>query len=160
MTWSELGRSGAVVGIFLLIAALLVSCCEPPPPTPASPGYWRWSSPYGFGIRDPHGNWACVMKDDAGHPTHIVAGLASASDGEGVVGYPGVPRVLGADPLEVPILPGSVVSVPAKSPSPLLVVTSQGYDAAPLRRPLPELATALWELEAERGTVRQVISGP
>jgi len=96
-----------------------------------------------------------VAKDERGEPTNIVVGLATASGDER---YPKLPRALFADELDVPLDPRATVLVPARSRHPLLLVTPEGFTEASPPRPLDELADALWNIEAKRGSVRQVIA--
>jgi hypothetical protein len=112
-------------------------------------------APSGFAVTDPDGDWACVAKDDRGQPTHIVAGLATRLGGER---YPRLPRVLFADPLDVPLDPWTVISVPARSSHPLLLVTVKGLTEAAPPRPLAEMADALWNLEADGDSVSRVVA--
>jgi len=137
--------------------ALLISCDGRSPPSQGSPApaYHRWVAPSGFAVTDQEGSWACVAKNDRGEPTNIVAGLAKASGDER---YPKLPRALFRDPLDVPVDPWATISVPARSSDPLLVVTAAGFAESSPPRPLDELADALWNLEAKRGSVRQVIA--
>ena len=138
--------------------ALLIACDGGPPDSFGSPppAYRRWAAPSGFVVMDQEGSWAYVAKDDRGKPTNIVAGLPTTAGGER---YPKLPLSLFADPLDVPLDASATISVPTRSSDPLLVVTVSGFAGSSPPRPLGELADALWNLEAERGSVRRVIGG-